>query len=289
MKVDFFIVGAAKSGTTSLYNYLFKHPEVCMSSIKEPNFFSNKLLNEQKMYYKDVKIDSIEKYHNLFDKHTNNKICGEASVSYLFYEKIAKQIKKYNKNAKIIIMLRNPIERAFSHYLMDLRLGFVNESFDSIIYRNSKNKNQCLHYQQYIKVGNYSSQVLKYLDSFGKDNILIINYDDFVKSPSLEFKKTCKFLQISKQFNLDFDKKYNVGKLAKNKTIAYLYSVYHLRRFVNLFFSDKLKLYFKRSLFHENTNMSISLKTRQYLYDYYLNDIKKLNLITSNKFAKWIR
>ena len=59
MKVDFFIVGAAKSGTTSLYNYLFKHPEVCMSSIKEPNFFSNKLLNEQKMYYKDVKIDSI--------------------------------------------------------------------------------------------------------------------------------------------------------------------------------------------------------------------------------------
>ena len=68
MKVDFFIVGAAKSGTTSLYNYLFKHPEVCMSSIKEPNFFSNKLLNEQKMYYKDVKIDSIEKYHNLFNK-----------------------------------------------------------------------------------------------------------------------------------------------------------------------------------------------------------------------------
>ena len=289
MKVDFFIVGAAKSGTTSLYNYLFKHPEVCMSSIKEPNFFSNKLLNEQKMYYKDIRIDSIEKYHNLFNKNINNKICGEASVSYLFYDKIAKQIKKYNKNAKIIIMLRNPIERAFSHYLMDLRLGFVNESFDSIIYRNSKNKNQHLHYQQYVKVGNYSSQVLKYFDSFGKENILIINYDDFVKSPSLEFKKTCKLLQISKQFNLDFDKKYNVGKLAKNKIISYLYSVYHLRRFVNLFFSDKLKLYFKRSLFHENINMSMSLKTRQYLYDYYLKDIKKLNLITSNKFARWIK
>ena len=94
MKVDFFIVGAPKAGTTSLYHYLNEHLEIEMSSQKEPNYFSDEALKRQGMYYRKNRIDNLEKYHDLF---TNKavKLRGEASVSYLFYDDVPQKIKDY--------------------------------------------------------------------------------------------------------------------------------------------------------------------------------------------------
>ena len=132
LKVDFFIVGAPKAGTTSLYYYLNEHPEIVMSTQKETDFFSDESLQKQRLYYGKNRIETIEKYHALF-RQKQDKIYGEASVSYLFYEDVPKKIKTYNPKAKIIIMLRNPTDRAFSHYLMDYRLGLLSTSLDRII------------------------------------------------------------------------------------------------------------------------------------------------------------
>ena len=130
MKVNTFIVGAPKTGTTSLYYYLNQHTNVCMSSIKEPNFFSAKEVNS--LFYKSQIVDDINEYHKLFSQN-KKQIIGEASVSYLFFDEVPNRIYKYNPKAKIIILLRNPIERALSHYLMDFRLGFCSENFEDII------------------------------------------------------------------------------------------------------------------------------------------------------------
>ena len=132
MKVDFFIVGAPKSGTTSLYHYLNEHFDVEMSSQKEPDFFSDESLQKQGMYYGRNRVDTIGKYNALFEKE-DVILRGEASVSYLYYEDVPKKIKEYNHDGKIIIILRNPIDRAFSHYLMDYRLGLISESFERVI------------------------------------------------------------------------------------------------------------------------------------------------------------
>ena len=167
MKVDFFIVGAPKSGTTSLYHYLNEHLEIEMSSQKEPDYFSDEALNQQGMYYGKNRIDNINKYHGLFTTNAV-KLRGEASVSYLFYDDVPQKIKEYNSKAKIIIMLRNPIDRAFSHYLMDYRLGLVSDSFDSIIKNKLNHKNANLFFQQYIKLSEYSQQVSRYLEVFDK-------------------------------------------------------------------------------------------------------------------------
>ena len=114
MKVDFFIVGAPKAGTTSLFHYLNEHLEIEMSSQKEPDYFSDGALKRQGMYYRKSRIENLEKYHGLF---TNKevKLRGEASVSYLFYNDVPQKIKDYNPKAKIIIMLRNPIDSAKMH------------------------------------------------------------------------------------------------------------------------------------------------------------------------------
>ena len=103
MKVDFFIVGAPKAGTTSLCHYLNEHPEIVMSRQKETDFFSDESLQKQGLYYGKNRVDKIEKYHNLFPTLQEKKY-GEASVSYLFYEDVPKKIKEYNSNGKIIII-----------------------------------------------------------------------------------------------------------------------------------------------------------------------------------------
>ena len=141
MKVDFFIVGAPKSGTTSLYHYLASHPDIFMSSKKEPNYFSKSEIKQQELYYPIDELDSFSDYKILFSGSKEGQILGESSVSYLFYPEVASKLHEHNSSAKIIILLRNPIERAFSHYLMDFRLGLVNESFESIIQKNINHDN----------------------------------------------------------------------------------------------------------------------------------------------------
>ena len=149
-KVNTFIVGAAKCATTSLYRYLANHPDVFMSTPKELNYFSATELKNQELYYNEKVISNLGDYEEIFHNADadGKKILGEASVSYLFYPSVPKKIFEYNKNAKIIIILRNPIERAFSHYLMDERLGYVNIGFEEIF--KSKDQNP-LYFQQYFE------------------------------------------------------------------------------------------------------------------------------------------
>ena len=128
MKVNTFIVGAPKAGTSSLHFYLNQHPEICMSSVKEPNFFSAKEV--ENLYYNSQIVSSTKDYNSLFESDV--KIKGESSVSYLYYKEVAKRIYEYNAKAKIIIMLRKPVDRLFSHYLMDKRLGLCSVSLQEI-------------------------------------------------------------------------------------------------------------------------------------------------------------
>ena len=96
MKVDFFIVGAPKSGTTSLYKYLDEHPNICMSKVKEPNYFTSELIKRQKLYYRTHLIKSMSEYQSLFLERKDNQKIGEASVSYLFYPETANKIHNHS-------------------------------------------------------------------------------------------------------------------------------------------------------------------------------------------------
>ncbi|MFM9056644.1 MAG: sulfotransferase domain-containing protein, partial [Bacteroidota bacterium] len=117
-KTGFFIVGAAKAGTSALHHVLSLHPGVSMSSVKEPNFFSWDLIEQQQLYYETPQIRTEDSYEALFQGHPG-RLRGEASVSYLYYPAVAKRLYDYNPSAKIIIVLREPISRAQSHYGMD--------------------------------------------------------------------------------------------------------------------------------------------------------------------------
>ena len=288
MIVDFFIVGAPKAGTTSLYHYLNEHPQVEMSSQKEPDYFSDKAINEQGMYYGKNRVNTLDKYESLFVQK-ESVVYGEGSVSYLFYDNVAEDIKKYNPNAKIIIMLRNPIERAFSHFLMDYRLGLIRDSFENVIANKSKHKNAHLFYQQYIEVSKYTTQIQRYLDFFEKDSILFIDYDDFKKNVSETVDKVYNFLNISTDFAANINTKYNAFTMPKNKIIRFIYSFVFLRKILTFLFPIYLVRNIRGFLFEEDEKPELLKETRVLLGKIFNDDIRKLEEVLGKDYSKWIQ
>ena len=165
---------------------------------------------EQNLYYQDFKPKSEKEYLKLFRKATTkHKIIGEASVSYLYYPEVSKRIHSFNSKSKIVILLRDPVERAWSHYLMDKRLGLVKKELIEI-FKSTENKDK-LNFQQYFLVGKYTSQIEKYLELFGKENVKIFytkelkNNRDKIISELYEFLGI-KNLNIIKETNHNFTK-----------------------------------------------------------------------------------
>ena len=289
MKVDFFIVGAPKAGTTSLYHYLNEHPQVEMSLQKEPDYFSDKATQSQGLYYSKNRIDTEEKYNRLFNTQKKNVIFGEGSVSYFFYPTIAKDIKAYNPIAKIIVMLRNPIDRAFSHYLMDYRLGLVSDSFEDIINKKSKHKNAHLFYQQYIKVGEYATQLKRYFDVFDKKNILLIDYEDFKSDVASTVDSVYSFLNVSTEFSADVNKKHNTFTMPKNKLIRFMYSFVVIRNILSFIFPKNMVKAGRLILFRKNKKPKLLEETRNQLKHYFSNDVRLLESLIGKDYSKWIK
>ncbi len=221
-KPNFFIVGAARSGTTSLANYLSEHPDIFVSQIKEPKFFSQEENEFPHNGHGDDEVDkrvvkSIVEYELLFKDGHGCAAIGEASVDYLYFSNVSQRIKEYNSDAKIIIILRNPVERAFSAYNYLLRsnredLDFIS-ALDAEMERKSKNWEFFWYYKE---VGLYFEQVKRYIDCFGEENIKIILFDDFVNNTNAIIQELFVFLGVSKNITINF-KKLNMSGIPKWK------------------------------------------------------------------------
>ena len=284
MKVDFFIVGAPKAGTTSLYKYLNQHQDVVMSSVKEPNYFSKEELESQDLYYASKNITDEKDYHSLFQANGEKKKLGEASVSYLFYPKVSKRIFTYNKDAKIIIILRNPVDRAYSHYKMDFRLGFVKRDFEDLVLNN--NQEGSLFYQQYIDLGLYHLQVKSYIDEFGSTNVCVMFYEDLKKDRATFVNNILSFLNLKSDSNINFNLKYNKSKLPSNNFMRYLYSISLVRKTASFLFNERLINFINKNFFRES-NQEIESKVRHKLNQVFLNDIFMLEKLLNKDLSSW--
>jgi len=213
---DFFIVGAAKSGTTSLYHYLREHPSIFMSSLKEPRFFTvygEEFINPPPNFQIKI-VGNTNEYLSLFRDANQSQIKGEASTIYLFlYQKAIQNMAKLMENyqaKKIIIILRNPVERAFSHYQMYLLGGHENEIFSQAIQNNKRNNllKQWPFYD-YISPGFYSNQVKAYLSQFNK--VFVCLHEDLKYDTPKIIKKMYDFLDVDPSFTPNYKKNYNQG------------------------------------------------------------------------------
>jgi hypothetical protein len=286
MLPNFFIVGAPKAGTTSLYNYLRFHHDIFMSPIKEPNFFTHQEIAQNKLYYKQKNTKTLQDYERLFDRIKNQKICGEASVSYLFYPNTASKIRKLIPHAKIIILLRNPIDRAFSHYLMDKRLGYIHSSFESIIYRQCHHKLNSLYYQQYVELGFYYKQVKRYLVTFPAEQVKIFLSEDLVNFNRIMIS-ILEFLNVEQQDLPIIEKRYNLAEMPESIWIKLLYRITLLRKCCNLILPVKWIQFIKTTLFNSEVKPEMQKSTRIYLYNLYGNDMRAVEKLIHRDLTIW--
>ena len=289
------IVGAAKSGTTSLHNYLKQHPEIFMSNHKEPHFLINKEIGENRIP-KGVK--KLNEYSSLFDGSDTFKYRGESSAMYLQFPNIAiKNIKKYlEKDLKIIIMLRNPIDRAFSGYQhvkrfnVDEELTFA-QALDVCEDRYFK-QTSLTPATRYIHIGMYYDFVKKFMHSFS-DQIHVIIYDDFITDTQNELSKVFSFLKV-KKIDVNITEKYMVGgwkwknrffknTFMKKSFLKKIIKIIAPFEFLRIFLNDLFKYLFTMP----DDKMDISVRKK--LQNIYKNDVINLSKLLNRDLNFWIK
>jgi len=220
---DFIIVGAQKSGTTSLYNYLKQHPNVFSTSKKEIEFFDWGFWRGE--YWYRSYFPSI--FLKFFMKKLCNKefVTGEASPDYIFHPFAAQRIYEMLPKIKVILLLRNPIDRAYSHYHHRLRDGTETMSFEEAIKKEKvrlrgelqkilKNENyRSFNYKNYsyLTRGIYMNQLKPWMKFFNREQILILKSEDFFQNPRGVFNKATGFLNLP-EWDLEGYRKFTHGK-----------------------------------------------------------------------------
>ena len=230
MKPNLFIVGQPKSGTTALHQFLGQHPEIYMSSIKEPHFFCSDFhLESDRAYGKPRFFDfrSESAYLQLFAKAKNVKIAGESSTNYLYSQVAAEKIHNFNPNARIIIILREPANFLYSLHSHYVKFTEENEPdfLTALTLEEGRKQEQelsprvtspsYLYYSQRVK---YYQQVKRYYDRFDRDRIKVVIFEEFKSSNDRVFQEILKFLAVDPNFTPEYTA-VNVNKEVKFKAI----------------------------------------------------------------------
>lgn len=191
MKVDFLICGTQKGGTTALADYLRQHNELEVPDKKELHFFDDETIDWTRPKY--------EGYHDQFTMWEERRIRGEATPIYMYWEDCGKRILEYNASMKLVIILRNPIDRAYSHWSMELNRGNETLSFLEAIKAEPKRLEESggqHRVYSYIDRGFYARQIKRMWGLFGKDSVLVLKQSKLKESPLVELNRISEFLGV---------------------------------------------------------------------------------------------
>ncbi len=288
---DFFIAGAAKAGTTSLWRYLLQHPQIFMPREfrdKEPAFFCN-----------TYGIDDPQKYLELFAPAPASARIGEASGPYLTAPESADQIRRVVPRARFIIMLRNPADRAYSLYNWMIKEGYESiDTFEKALeaeterVRDADFPNTCGQYHWnffYFRSGLYSAQIRRYLEVFPRENIHFVQFEIFRRNPLPELKKIFQFLEVDDSLQPTLDV-HNAG--AVPRSVARQYFLRHradrfFRRLLVPKRKELIRYLMKRNV-RENPARPMVSKTRAALIDQYETDIQQTAHLTGMNLHEWL-
>lgn len=294
----FLVVGAARAGTTSLHYYLRQHPSLFLPSRKEPCFFS---FPEKTPEYINGRfafaVNAPEKYFQLFDSAKEGQVCGEISTPYLYlYQNTIQNILHYhpdNRKLKILILLRNPVYRAFSQYMWRVRDGREDLSFEDALSRESERRTKGYSFDYfYLDRGLYYNQVKAYLDVF--KNVKIVLLDDMINDTEGMLRIICRFLEVDEQHifqleqerNSSYEPKWNfLGRLVTSENRLKFHVLNQL--------PDSWKIGIRQQFdkWNSKTRNPVYLlpETEKYLRAYYREDIVKLQDLIGRDLSSWLK
>jgi hypothetical protein len=225
---DFLLIGAAKSGTVSLYHYLKQHPGIFMCPVNECNFFALHGVDLDAAFRGPVDRETVERYcvrdpaayEALFDAAVPGQRRGEASPLYLYSPVAPQNIRQSMPQARLIAVLRQPADRAYSNYLHYRRAGI--EPLPTFAQALAAEPERIAggwgpwpfwHYRQ---VGFYAAQVQRYYEAFGRDQVMVCLYDDLWADPVALLQKMFAFIGVDPTFAPDVSVRHNIAGRPKN-------------------------------------------------------------------------
>jgi len=222
----FLVIGAPKSGTTSLYAYLRQHPQIFLPTQKELHFFSYKDLASNcggpgdKAALRQLCPDAAT-YLKHYAAVANEIAIGDISPSYLYYAQSAERIVSLLGKVKIIAMLRDPVAKAFSQYMHLIRENRETLSFgDALLAEESRVRDGWSDMWRYKESGFYAKRLECYLNTFGSDNVLVVFFEEFVKDTANVLQRIYGFLGVDPAVNVDTSGIFNRTGLPRNKAVS---------------------------------------------------------------------
>jgi hypothetical protein len=294
---DFVVAGVARAGTTTLYDLLKKHKQIYLPNIKETNFFSeaNSINKEDYSIPKDGRyyhtriITDWPDYEKLYVGAGQLQLKGDISPSYMWDIKTAERIKIKNKDAKIIISLRSPIDRALSHYRMNIYTGFEKEKHTMKAlnkpYDGYWGGGNC-----YLKCSYYYDHIKAYYEHFDADQILILIYEDWISDQSAVLKRISDFLGIENlKINGGIYEHKNEVHSLKNRRLLNLLRNQKTKGIIRKFISeDTIKRIKEKFFVGGKQDFSITAEERTLLKKIYYSDVRKTSkLIGIDLAEKW--
>ncbi|WKN41473.1 sulfotransferase family protein [Tunicatimonas pelagia] len=291
---NLFIPGAGRSGTTTLHYCLNQHPEIYMAQDKEPHFFSN-----------DRTFQLLHEYYEpLFRKGIGCRYRGEASVAYMSSTKAIKRIAVWTQYPKFIFILRNPIDRAISHYCYRVGQGFENKSFKEAFSSSSTIQNKENIHASYCTEGYYGQWLERYYHAFGKDAIHVITTEELSRHPEEAIASCFLFLglpslvdvvipKLNPSIQLKKPQLYkNIVEMMSEKSESWWKKKYQelvpsrsritIRRSV-----VRLLEYSKNKMFATKEPPLFDEETREWIANYYHSDVSNLKKATGRQFNEW--
>ncbi len=276
-KPTFVIIGAQKSGTTSLYHYLGQHPDVFVSTVKEPRFFSHLARQAAGLPTPNAgTITTFEAYLDLFAGATARAV-GEASVSYLDVPGTAVQMHRYLPDATVIAVLRDPVERAYSQYYMNVRAGREHARFEDAVAQH-----------RYLRGGFYYRNLVPFFRHYGADKIGVYLYDDLRDDPLALVQDVFRLLGLDDTFAPNLTMKHHAGGKPRS---AFFHTLLTMRR---------VNRWIKRTAPAGLVRMGMALKRLNYsrvpmpehvgahLREIYRDDILNLQKLIRKDLRRWL-
>lgn len=311
---NFFLAGAPKAGTTSLYHYLSQHPQIYMSPIKEPCYFASEFRPENcakalqpavERNQRDLRkyldgpmrelrfggvVTDWQDYQRLFQPVRSQTAVGEASPGYLWSESAARNIHGKIPDAKILLILRNPADRAFSQYLHQVTVGGIRLTFRQQLHACLQNRSRRFSLQYpMLEFGLYHSQLTRFLEFFPRHNICIHLYDEYCADVAATVASVFRFLGVDDTFTPNTSQRYLELSVPRLAGVSHALRKLGIWQGVKRLTPPQLLPAARRLVFKPRCNLAIEPQDRQYLMDYYAEDIGKLETLLNRDLSAWLQ
>jgi hypothetical protein len=292
----FLIIGAARSGTTALYNYIRQHPRVFMSPVKETNFFAYEgetlSVRGPGADYINNSITDLATYQALFEDAPPGAERGEASPLYLFSEKAPGRIREHVPDVRLIAVLRNPVDQAFSHYLYARRqcIEPLDSFVDALAVQEQRKKENWQPLFSYSEFPRYHAQLSRYYSLFPRDHIEVFLYEDFSKDPLKVISRIFRFIGVEDDFVPDLSYRPNIGGQPKSALFQNLIMKPHAPvRMMTKWMSDDLRAYIRDTLARRNLQRPpLPDAARNQLIGALRDDVLRLQDLIDRDLSKWL-